>query len=83
LIYIFITWQAFELAFQYSFFQMIRTSKFANTDTPMTITVSTNAYASIGVIRYSLAVLFTFLLARYLHKANSSIVGQSDIARVK
>jgi hypothetical protein len=81
LIYIFIIWQAFELAFQYSFFQKILTSTYANTDTPMTITVSTNTYGSIGVIRYSLAVLFTVLLARYLHKANFSSAGQSDIAR--
>jgi len=81
LIYIFIIWQAFELAFQYSFFQRILTNTYANSDTPMTITVSTNAYASIGVIRYSLAVLFTVLLARYLYKANSSLAGQSDIAR--
>jgi uncharacterized membrane protein len=82
LIYIFIAWQAFELAFQYSFFQRILTNMYANTDTPMTITVSTNTYASIGVIRYSLAVLFTVLLARYLYKANSSIAGQGDTARV-
>jgi hypothetical protein len=81
LIYIFIIWQAFELAFQYSFFQKSLTDAYKNTDTPMTITVSTNAYASIGVIRYSLAVLFTVLLARYLHQANSSLAGQSDIAR--
>jgi len=82
LIYIFIIWQAFELAFQYSFFQKILTDAYKNTDTPMTITVSNNAYASIGVIRYLLAVLFTILLGRYLYKANSSIVGQSDTARV-
>jgi len=81
LIYVFIVWQAFELAFQYSFFQRILTNTYANTATPMTITVSTNAYGSIGVIRYSLAVLFTVLLARYLYKANSSLAGQSDIAR--
>jgi len=82
LIYIFIIWQAFELAFQYSFFQKILTDAYKNSDTPMTITVSNNAYASIGVIRYLLAVLFTILLGRYLYKANSSIVGQSDTARV-
>ena len=82
LIYIFIIWQAFELAFQYSFFQKILTDAYKNTDTPMTITVSNNAYASIGVIRYLLAVLFTILLGRYLYKANSSIVGQGDTARV-
>jgi uncharacterized membrane protein len=81
LIYIFIIWQAFELAFQYSFFQKILTDAYKNTDTPMTITVSNNAYASIGVIRYLLAVLFTILLGRYLYKANSSLAGQSDIAR--
>jgi len=82
LIYIFIIWQAFELAFQYSFFQKILTDVYKNSDTPMTITVSNNAYASIGVIRYLLAVLFTILLGRYLYKANSSIVGQGDTARV-
>jgi len=82
LIYIFIIWQTFELAFQYSFFQRILTSMYADTDTPMTIAVSTNAYASIGVIRYSLAVLFIFLLGRYLYKAKSSIAGQSEIARI-
>jgi len=82
LIYIFIIWQTFELAFQYSFFQRTLTSKYADTDTPMTIAVSTNAYASIGVIRYSLAVLFIFLLGRYLYKAKSSIAGQSEIARI-
>jgi len=82
LIYIFIIWQAFELAFQYSFFQKILTDAYKNSDTPMTITVSNNAYASIGVIRYLLAVLFTILLGRYLYKANSSIVGQGDTARV-
>jgi uncharacterized membrane protein len=83
LIYIFIFWQAFELAFQYSFFQRILTVNYANTDTPVTTAVSTNAYASIGVIRYSLAVLFTFLLARYLYKENSTISGQSNVARNK
>ena len=82
-IYIFVTWQAFELAFQYSFFQRILTNTYANTDTPMTISVSTNAYASIGAIRYLLAVLFTILLARYLYKANLSIAGQSDLAKIK
>jgi uncharacterized membrane protein len=81
LIYIFIIWQAFELAFQYSFFQKILTDAYKNTDTPMTITVSNNAYASIGVIRYLLAVLFTILLGRYLYKANSSLAGQSEIVR--
>jgi hypothetical protein len=73
LIYIFIIWQAFELAFQYSFFQKILTDTYKNTDTPMTITVSNNAYASIGVIRYLLAVLFTILLGRYLYKANFTL----------
>jgi len=81
LIYIFIVWQAFELAFQYSFFQKILTDAYKNTDTPMTITVSNNAYASIGVIRYLLAVLFAILLGRYLYKANSSLAGQNGIAR--
>ena len=40
LIYVYILWQLLELAFQYSFFQKILTSTYANTATPMTITVS-------------------------------------------
>jgi len=83
LIYIFIIWQAFELVFQYAFFQRILTNTFADTETPMTITVSTNAYASIGVIRYLLAVIFTFLLARYLYKANSLISRQNAKTSIK
>lgn len=77
LIYVFVLWQAFELAFQYSFFQKILTSKNANTDTPMTIAVSNNAYATIGAIRYLLAVTFTVLLARSLYKANLSRFNES------
>ncbi|NDA91471.1 MAG: hypothetical protein EBY20_11370, partial [Alphaproteobacteria bacterium] len=56
LIYVYVFWQASELAFQYSFFQKILTDAYANSATPMTITVSNTTYAYIGVIRYFLAV---------------------------
>ncbi len=82
LIYVFVLWQAFELAFQYSFFQKILTSTYANTDTPMTIAVSNNAYATIGAIRYLLAVTFTILLAKSLYKANLSRFNESQSSRV-
>jgi uncharacterized membrane protein len=81
LVYVFVLWQAFELAFQYSFFQKILTSTYANTDTPMTIAVSNNAYGIIGVIRYLLAVIFTVLLARALYKSNSSRFAESQSLR--
>lgn len=71
LIYIYLLWQVSELAFQYAFFQKILTSTYANTATPMTISVSNETYAYIGVIRYFLAVIFTLLLAKYLFVAKA------------
>ena len=71
LIYVYILWQSFELAFQYSFFQKILTSTYANTATPMTITVSNTAYGYIGVARYILAVIFALLLAKFFSAANA------------
>jgi uncharacterized membrane protein len=67
LIYVYILWQTLELAFQYSFFQKLLTDVYANTVTPMTITVSNTTYAYIGIVRYFLAVLFALLLARFMY----------------
>jgi uncharacterized membrane protein len=78
LIYVYVFWQASELAFQYSFFQKILTDAYANSATPMTITVSNTTYAYIGVIRYFLAVIFTLLLARFLYLKNSEDVVTKD-----
>ena len=71
IIYIYILWQALELAFQYAFFQNILTNTYAKTETPMTIQVSTNAYAYIGVVRYLVAVIFALILAKHLRSKNS------------
>ena len=71
LIYIYVLWQASELAFQYSFFQKILTSTYANTPTPMTITVSNTAYGYVGVARYIVAVVFALLLAKFFFAANA------------
>ena len=71
LIYVYILWQTLELAFQYSFFQKILTSTYANTATPTTITVSNTAYGYIGVARYILAVIFALLLAKFFSAANA------------
>ena len=71
LIYVYVLWQSLELAFQYSFFQRILTSTYANTATPMTITVSNTAYGYIGVARYILAVIFALLLAKFFSAANA------------
>ena len=71
LVYVYILWQSFELAFQYSFFQKILTSTYANTVTPMTITVSNTAYGYVGVARYILAVIFALLLAKFFFAANA------------
>ena len=71
LIYVYILWQLLELAFQYSFFQKILTSTYANTATPMTITVSNTTYGYIGVARYILAVIFALLLAKFFFAANA------------
>ncbi len=71
LIYVYILWQSFELAFQYSYFQKILTSAYTNTATPMTITVSNTAYGYVGVARYILAVTFALLLAKFFFAANA------------
>ena len=82
LFYVYVLWQAFELAFQYAYFQRILTDAFANTDKPMTIPVSKDLYAAIGLVRYLVAILFTFLLARSLYKANLSRLNESQSLRV-
>ena len=76
IIYIYILWQALELAFQYAFFQNILTNTYAKTETPMTIQVSTTAYAYIGVVRYLVAVIFALILAKYLRSKNSIEIKQ-------
>jgi uncharacterized membrane protein len=76
LIYIYVLWQASELAFQYSFFQKILTDAYAKSETPMTIAVSNTTYASIGAFRYIVAVLFALLLAKYLFEAKKANQGQ-------
>jgi len=76
IIYIYILWQALELAFQYAFFQNILTNTYAKTETPMTIQVSTTAYAYIGVFRYLIAVIFALILAKHLRSRNSIEIQQ-------
>ena len=71
LIYVYILWQSLELSFQYSLFQKILTSKYANTSTPMTITVSNSTYGYVGVARYIVAVVFALLLAKFFFAANA------------
>ena len=67
MLYIYMVWQASELAFQYSFFQNILTNINANTATPASPAISVQTYGMIGVVRYVLAVGFTVLLAMYLY----------------
>jgi len=76
IIYIYILWQALELAFQYAFFQHILTNAYAKTETPMTIQVSTTTYAYIGVVRYLVAVIFALILAKHLRSKNSIEIQQ-------
>ena len=71
LIYVYILWQSLELAFQYSFYQKILTDYYANTPTPMTITVSNTVYGYVGVARYIVAVVFALLLAKLFFAANA------------
>ncbi len=80
LIYVYILWQSLELAFQYSFFQKILTSAYANTTTPMTIIVSNTAYGYVGVARYIVAVVFALLLAKFFFTVNAeSVQSQENI----
>jgi uncharacterized membrane protein len=76
IIYVYILWQALELAFQYAYFQSILTNMYAKTETPMTIQVSSTAYAYIGVFRYLVAVIFALLLAKHLRSKKSIEIQQ-------
>ena len=67
LLYIYVMWQASELAFQYSFFQNTLTNINANTATPASPAISGYMYGMIGIFRYILAIAFTALLAKYLY----------------
>jgi uncharacterized membrane protein len=60
-------WQASELVFQYSFFQNILTNTYAGTATPASPQVTSMDYGLAGLIRYSLAIIFTLALAHYLN----------------
>ncbi len=61
-------WQASELLFQYSFLQKILTGTYKNTPTPASPEISDTFYASVGLIRYFLAIAFTVVLAVILNK---------------
>jgi uncharacterized membrane protein len=82
LTYLYFAWQMFEIIFQYAFFQKLLTDKYADSETPMTIAVSANTYASLGVVRYLLAVIFTVLLAKSLYKANLSQLNETHRSKV-
>jgi Glycosyltransferase family 87 len=73
-------WQASELLFQYSFFQRILTGTYRNTPTPASPEISDSFYATAGVIRYSLAIAFTVVLAVILNKQRSQEI-QAEVAR--
>jgi hypothetical protein len=60
-------WQASELVFQYSFFQNMLTRKYAGTETAVSPQVTSMDYGIAGLVRYSLAIIFTFALAHYLN----------------
>ena len=66
MLFAYVVWQASELAFQYSFFQQILTNTYANTETPASPEITTYMYGMVGLVRYSLAIIFTFLLAIFL-----------------
>ena len=83
LIYVYILWQSLELAFQYSYFQKILTSYYANTATPMTITVSNSTYAYIGMTRYLVAVVFAVLLGKFFFAANAESAQSQEIFKSK
>ena len=72
MLYIYAIWQASELVFQYSFFQHILTNVNANTATPASPQVTSYAYAMTGIVRYTIAIIFTVLLARYLYQEKKS-----------
>ena len=64
IVYLYVLWQASELAFQFAFFQNILTGMNPETASPA---ISGTAYGTIGVIRYLIAIVFTVVLAKFLY----------------
>ena len=64
-------WQASELLFQYSFFQWILSSTYKETATPASPEISDTFYGGTGIVRYSLAIVFTITLGYLLSKQRS------------
>jgi uncharacterized membrane protein len=65
-------WQASELLFQYSFFQWILTSNYKETATPASPEISDAFYGATGIVRYSLAIVFTITLGFLLSRQRRS-----------
>lgn len=69
LFYIFVIWQLLDLMLQYSFFQNILTSYFANTDIPVSPQISSSIVGVVGLLRYFAISLFTFYLYNNLNSS--------------
>jgi uncharacterized membrane protein len=63
----FISWQLFDLIYQYSFFQNILTNMAKTNGTAFERPISTHTYGVIGIIRYVLAVTFFIHLGVLLY----------------
>lgn len=68
----FVGWQIFDLIYQYSFFQNILTNMAINNGTEISGPISTQTYGNVGVIRYTLAVIFFGLLGALLYREKAA-----------
>ncbi len=77
---LYVIWQASELLFQYSFFQRILTGVYRTASVPITPEITDGFYACVGLVRYSIAVAFTLILAQLLHRQRSQ-AAEVDLVR--
>jgi hypothetical protein len=64
IVYLYVLWQASEIAFQFSYFQNLLTNK--NPETA-SLAVSTFGFGVVGTIRYLIAIGFTVVLAKFIY----------------
>lgn len=73
----FVSWQIFDLLFQYAFFQNILTNTYANSATPASPAISNDTYGAVGGFRYLLAVAFFLILGYFLYSEKKPIPSQN------
>jgi hypothetical protein len=75
--YLYLAWQALELAFRYSYFQNMVTNIYKGKGQVILNAISDTQYALISTLRYTSIIIFTISLAISLGNKNKAPSAQS------